>query len=971
MAEISNSDHGPFQGLQPFAERDALYFAGRANDVQVIISALHGSKLTVFYGESGVGKTSVIRAGVLPELKESEPRIAALLFRDWQVPGFQVDLRKAIIASLHATINRLRGDRGEIAFDALEKAFCAAMRESKDSPPLTIEALYRDIPLDRFMSECCAAVNGRLFFIFDQFEEYFLNNPPGSPDAEFDSAFARAVNSPDVAASFLLSLREDALAKLDRLRGRIPRLFGNMLRLEHLDRASIEEAIRKPIAAYKSPDGRTVTIDKDLVETLVEQVREDRVSFTEEEKEASAYAATNPEELKYKGLFLQVVLGRLWNKASASSENDVRLTRQQLRDLAKGKRNDETETMFIVRTYFEDTMGRLLPAEKRLASRVLRFLVRPGGQKKSRSVAQLAEDAGLDSKDPKVTQTLTELVEKLANDDQEFKLLARVNTGRSVEYSLRHDVMGMAIVDWSNRERAKFAAARRRKEVALVAVAVIALFSVGWYLHRRADQETLNQKQRADREQAMRKQLQFEGENRRALKMMQAATRLFGLESNLKLDPEVGIIAAIDAVAICRQARIPVSPHYAFPLLMASALSKTSTRQLQEVDTRKLLTNLPAVASPDDQDVLMKVDDDVLLVRGGDNGTGLGVKAKIVALGFNDEGKRFGVETDNGQVFTASLADIQDRNPASPPLVAALGIKETGNGRPPWINTAPAGSPWEISYNKVVNEALKTCVSAITRSYSPEERVAIGITGHVLSDDIIKAYKSLASGMTNEAEDTLKTAFEGIGIVLDDTTVKRMVGGHLFNRATRETNVEIREKQFNEAATLDPRLQSQINAFKHGPDIKRLMDEGNRKMREDDESAARAAFQQALDLAKDPTFGTVEEQVQNVKRQLAAEEMQKGNTCVADGKNDKAAEAFARAIRLDPSLGTVEEQLRTAKQSFANALMQRGTEAAKSGKIQEAISMYEKAVVVDPNLAKVVDPATEWQKFAPSNTARP
>jgi hypothetical protein len=58
------------------------------------------------------------------------------------------------------------------------------------------------------------------------------------------------VNRPDLRVSFLISLREDALAKLDRFKGRIPSLFDNYLRLDHLDRAAARSAIEKPLMEY-------------------------------------------------------------------------------------------------------------------------------------------------------------------------------------------------------------------------------------------------------------------------------------------------------------------------------------------------------------------------------------------------------------------------------------------------------------------------------------------------------------------------------------------------------------------------------------------------------------------------------------------------------------------------------------------------------------------------------------------------
>ena len=62
----------PFKGLAPFqdTELDAQLFCGRDREREVIVANLLASRLTVLYGASGVGKTSLLRAGVTPALRQ-------------------------------------------------------------------------------------------------------------------------------------------------------------------------------------------------------------------------------------------------------------------------------------------------------------------------------------------------------------------------------------------------------------------------------------------------------------------------------------------------------------------------------------------------------------------------------------------------------------------------------------------------------------------------------------------------------------------------------------------------------------------------------------------------------------------------------------------------------------------------------------------------------------------------------------
>jgi hypothetical protein len=61
------------------------------------------------------------------------------------------------------------------------------------------------------------------------------------------------MNRADLRISFLISIREDVLAKLDAFKGRIPNLFDNYLRIEHLDRDA-RQAIEMPLVVSRSPD---------------------------------------------------------------------------------------------------------------------------------------------------------------------------------------------------------------------------------------------------------------------------------------------------------------------------------------------------------------------------------------------------------------------------------------------------------------------------------------------------------------------------------------------------------------------------------------------------------------------------------------------------------------------------------------------------------------------------------------------
>ena len=67
----------PYVGLAPFTEDQAPFFFGRERDQQFVVANLFATRLTILYGPSAAGKSSLLRAGVVRELLD---RMDSLLF---------------------------------------------------------------------------------------------------------------------------------------------------------------------------------------------------------------------------------------------------------------------------------------------------------------------------------------------------------------------------------------------------------------------------------------------------------------------------------------------------------------------------------------------------------------------------------------------------------------------------------------------------------------------------------------------------------------------------------------------------------------------------------------------------------------------------------------------------------------------------------------------------------------------------
>ncbi len=67
--DLQLTPEAPWPGPAPYAERDAGFFHGRAAETAEMHRLVHAEPVSVLYALSGLGKTSLLRAGVFPRLR--------------------------------------------------------------------------------------------------------------------------------------------------------------------------------------------------------------------------------------------------------------------------------------------------------------------------------------------------------------------------------------------------------------------------------------------------------------------------------------------------------------------------------------------------------------------------------------------------------------------------------------------------------------------------------------------------------------------------------------------------------------------------------------------------------------------------------------------------------------------------------------------------------------------------------------
>lgn len=209
----------PYKGLRPFTETDRADFHGRERLVDELITHASTARMLAVVGPSGSGKSSVVRAGLVPALRLGRIPGSERWFVTMMTPGAR-------------------------PFEALE----AALLKIAVDPPATLLDLLRDGA--RGMTRAVKRVfpgGDTVVLVIDQFEELFSS---GSDDADlFLRGLAEVVGDPDVDLRLVITLRADFYDRPLRYPEFAPLLKANTVATTPLAPDELERAIVQPAAA--------------------------------------------------------------------------------------------------------------------------------------------------------------------------------------------------------------------------------------------------------------------------------------------------------------------------------------------------------------------------------------------------------------------------------------------------------------------------------------------------------------------------------------------------------------------------------------------------------------------------------------------------------------------------------------------------------------------------------------------------
>jgi hypothetical protein len=391
--------HGRYPGAQPFADDEVSRkaFFGREQTARALTSQILANRLVVVYAKSGLGKTSLLNAGIAQRLRE-EGRIPLIV----RVNDFM---------------------RGPLV-SVLEGIQSAAERQLVEFIPGRPDSLWTFFKTVEFW-------RGDLLLtpilILDQFEELFTLHARDATMAFLADLgyLVRGVRPPSIGAtdlglsetspamSIVLSLREDYLGYLDDAADRIPQILDHRFRLTPLSADAAAEAMTGPAGiedeVYHTKPFR---FDPDTVATVLRYLSEHRTGPTTD-----------------KAVFVEPFhLQLICQKIEAIAEQQQRQFQSDL-VITMNSIGGEAALRHTLKDFYIEALGTLYPNRVRRAVRRLceDFLISPEGRRLSLNEYEIRQQLGL------YRETLQQLVNK--------RLLRSDSRADTTYYELSHDAL--------------------------------------------------------------------------------------------------------------------------------------------------------------------------------------------------------------------------------------------------------------------------------------------------------------------------------------------------------------------------------------------------------------------------------------------------------------------------------------------------------------------------------------------------
>ncbi|ENO77965.1 nSTAND1 domain-containing NTPase, partial [Thauera aminoaromatica] len=237
----------PYPGLRPFEQHEWPIFFGRERMTDEIVDRLLGHRLLVVHGDSGCGKSSLVRAGVLPRLEQESAR-GGVRWRTCTTLPRAAPLWN--LARALAALDTPGGDGHGLELRTI--AFRRALNFGREAPAALAELLG-------------CGPRSQVCILIDQFEELFEHTRRhGAEEATLLAAcLVGLLDAPPAGLYAVLTMRSEFLGACSRYEGFAEAVNRTQYLLPRMEHDDLMRAIREPAVLY---DGE---VTRELAERLI------------------------------------------------------------------------------------------------------------------------------------------------------------------------------------------------------------------------------------------------------------------------------------------------------------------------------------------------------------------------------------------------------------------------------------------------------------------------------------------------------------------------------------------------------------------------------------------------------------------------------------------------------------------------------------------------------------------------------
>lgn len=252
---IHLTPENPWPGLVSFSEVNEAFFFGRENEIIDLARRVRNESLTVLFGKSGLGKSSLLQAGLAPELRRSAfiPIYIRLHYGDRAS-----SLGEQVVEHIRATMDRegIEGPR-PTSRETLWEYFHAKDADWWDAENQLVKPVLMFDQFEELLNFCQASTAnircGQEFL--NELEDLLENRVPETLEKRMtvERGLSQNFDRDRTRCHVIFSLREDYLADLEGLHERLRLIMRNRYRLLPMNRRQAVEVVLKPGAHLVEP----------------------------------------------------------------------------------------------------------------------------------------------------------------------------------------------------------------------------------------------------------------------------------------------------------------------------------------------------------------------------------------------------------------------------------------------------------------------------------------------------------------------------------------------------------------------------------------------------------------------------------------------------------------------------------------------------------------------------------------------